>query len=382
MESSSGSGDKTLPEELTRKILSWAYATSLLRCTSVCKLWQSIISEPQFLEAQHINAQQKIPSILMISSRIDRKEEDDGRLVATIVYPNSPDYSVNLPLMPPFDNLKVVSSCYGLVCVSESFHRHKDFIGDIYLFNPLNMTYKKLPPAIKYAQPWHLLFGCEVVFGFDCLSSDFKVLKLAYERINGQLVKLLAVQLYSVNSDLWREIEVGIELPSLLFYPACPILISGPVVNGILYLEARNTIITFNLHNELFGLIPYPSFMHTRKSSVLDYEGSVALVLETVVEGSLDKKEVSLWTVESVSDEVFWNKIFTFDAGLKEIEWVFVYGGADKFVGDSRFGTVLYDYRKKETKHIRLPSQSFLVKVLKHTESFISVEGSEGVDDS
>ncbi|KAK1358698.1 hypothetical protein POM88_043172 [Heracleum sosnowskyi] len=231
------------------------------------------------------------------------------------------------------------------------------------------MMYKKLPPAIEYVQQ-HLLFcGCDVVFGFDSLSSDFKVLKIAYETISGELVKLLVVQLYSVNSDLWKEIEVDIELPSLLFYSACPILISGPVIDGILFLDAVNTIIAFHLHNELFGLIPYPSFMHTRKSDVLDYEGSVAVVLETVVEGSLDKKEVGLWTVDSVSDEIFWKKILTFDAGSEAIEWVFVYCGADKFVGNTRSGTVLYDYMKKDTKHIRLPSKTFPVKVLKHTQS-------------
>lgn len=277
--------------------------------------------------------------------------------------------------MPPFDNMDFVSLCYGIVCVSDKFHRDKDFLEDIYLFNPLNMmyTYKKLPHAIEY---WgqHLLFGCDVVFGFDSLSTDFKVLKIAYQKIDGKLVKLLAVQLYSLNSDSWREIEVGIELPGLLFYPTCPILRSDPVVDGVLYLEAVNTIITFHLHNESFGLIPYPSFMHTKKSNVLDFEGSVVVVLESVVDGSLDKKEVSAGTVESVSDEVVWNKIFIFDAGSEEIDWVYVYCGADKFVGNTSCGTVLYDYRKKETKHIRLPSQSFPVKVLKHTESFISVD--------
>lgn len=55
----------------------------------------------------------------------------------------------------------------------------------------------------------------------------------------------------------------------------------GPVVDGFLY----------------------PSFKHTRKSNVLDFESSVAVVLESVRE--LDKKEVVLWTMEAVSDEVF-----------------------------------------------------------------------------
>lgn len=49
--------------------------------------------------------------------------------------------------------------------------------------------------------------------------------------------------------------------------------------------------------------------MHTRESSVLDSGGSVAVVVESE---SLDAEEVSLRTMEAVSDEVFWNKMFTF----------------------------------------------------------------------
>ncbi|KAK1401896.1 hypothetical protein POM88_001501 [Heracleum sosnowskyi] len=114
--------------------------------------------------------------------------------------------------------------------------------------------------------------------------------------------------------------------------------------------------------------------MHTRKSSVLDFEGSVALVIESVSDGSLDEKEVSLWTMEAVSDEVFWNKMFTFNADSEEIDWVFLYTGADKFFGRTELGTVLYDFCKNVTTNIELPSPSFLVKALKHSERFLSVE--------
>ncbi|XP_074344588.1 F-box protein At3g07870-like [Apium graveolens] len=287
-----------LPEELIREILSRACVISLHRCRLVCKSWESIIINPEFLEAQHLRSHKNVPSVLMITSRTDEEERggEEGRFyghrAATIVYPNYPEYSVNLPIMQPFDNVDFVSSCNGIVCASESFHSRNDFRGNIYLFNPLNWLSKTLPPSIVYENQ-HLLFvGFDVVFGFDFLSADYKVLKIGYQRINGRLVKLQAVQLYSFDSGLWKEIEVAIELPSLLCYPACPTLSSGPVVDGVLYLEAVNTIITFDLHNELFGLIPYPSFMHTRKSNVLDFEGSVAVVLESVTEGSSpDKKE-------------------------------------------------------------------------------------------
>ncbi|KAL6568130.1 hypothetical protein OROHE_003814 [Orobanche hederae] len=351
----------------------------------------SLISKPEFIKAHHNNSLSKLPSILIVTSKIDVEryikkhqgfhveERVYGRRAATIVYSNSDSFS--FPLMPPFDgNVEFISSCNGIVCVCA---RDCISLRDVYLFNPLTRRsksmFKKLPPPPFFRVSNLTRRRCstnEVVFGFDCLSHDFKVLKIDYATtdINNndsyKFVNVVAAHLYSLNDDSWRVIQVGIELPSLVCYPHCPFLRSGPVLDGVLYLEGVDAIITFDLHNEYFGLIKYPSFMHTRMSSVLDFEGSVALVIESVG----DEKEVSLWTMEAVSDEVFWNKRLTFDAGSEEIEWFFLYSGAHKFVGRTKLGTVMYDFHKKETKIIGLPSQSFLVRVLKHTETFLSLE--------
>ncbi|KAK1358237.1 hypothetical protein POM88_051493 [Heracleum sosnowskyi] len=305
----------------------------------------------------------------MITSRI---HDDAGCCGATIVYPNSPEqHSVNVPLMPPFDDLEFIRSCNGVVCVFNYLH------GDIYLLNPLTKMSKKLlvppdAPLNRWKRPC-LTKKVDVAFGFDCVSHDFKVLWIQYQATPTHNMDVAAVKLYSTNSDSWSKIEVGIQLPSLLHHPFSPAMRSGPVVNGVLYLEAVNAIITFDLHDELFGLISYPGFIHTRKSSVFDFEGSVAVVLETVPDGSLDEKEIGLWTLVAVSDKVAWNKMFTFGSGSEEIDWVFLYSGANQFFGKTRLGEMLYDYKKKQTKYVGLPSQSFLVRVLNHTESFLSV---------
>ncbi|KAK1354217.1 hypothetical protein POM88_047473 [Heracleum sosnowskyi] len=299
---------------------------------------------------------------------------DNGLCNATIVYPLEDEKQVSVPLITPFDSLRFISSFNGIVCVCNAIY------SDIYLFNPLTRMSRKLP--LKHSRDPHRY---DVVFGFDSVSNDCKVLKIAYKmpaRYCTDALDVLSVDLYSSISDSWREIQVGIALPSLAYCSFLPVLISGPVVDGVLYLEAVNTIVTFNLHSEMFGLIPYPSFNHRRKSNVLDFEGSVAVVLESIRDGSLDEKEVSLWTMEAVSDEVFWNKNFTFDAGFNDIDWVFLYAGANNFVGKTRLGQVLYDYREKQTKYIRLPSQSFCVKALKHTETFLSAEQFIGVNNS
>ncbi|KAL6550559.1 hypothetical protein OROMI_021047 [Orobanche minor] len=382
--SSGSGGGGYLPEELIIEILSWACVTSLVRCKSVCKLWLSIISEPEFIKAQHMNSVIKVPSIIVISARIGVDNvESYGLCDATVVYPQEDEtQQVPVPLLSPFDSLIFISSINGIACVCNAIH------SDIYLFNPLTRMSRKLPPEIipENIRPFaNNAVRFDVAFGFDSESNDYKVLKIAYRELahySNRTLDVLSLNLYSSNSDSWREIQVGIALPSLVYCPIVPVLISGPVVDGVLYLEAVNTIVTFNLHSEIFGLIPYPSFNHKRKSNVFDFEGSVVVVLESVRDGSLDEKEASLWTMEAVSDEVFWNKIFTFDAGFNDTDWVFLYSGANNFVGKTKLGQVLYDYRKKKTKYIRLPSQSFFVKALKHTETLLSAEQFIGVNNS
>lgn len=229
------------------------------------------------------------------------------------------------------------------------------------------------PPADAFdTEP----FRVDVAFGFDCVSRDFKVLRIEYAAINHvQPVNVRGVYLYSFRSDSWKEIVVRITLPSFVCYAFCHVLVSGPVVDGVLYLEGMNEIVTFDLHNEVFGLVEFPCFMQRRKSNVFDFQGSVAVFAEesTDDDGS-SNKIISLWTMETVSNEVFWKKAFTVDAGL-EVDWVFDHFGANQFLGTNKLGEAVYDFGKNEIKHIKLPSQSFLVRVLKHSESFLAIEG-------
>ncbi|KAK1358268.1 hypothetical protein POM88_051524 [Heracleum sosnowskyi] len=137
-------------------------------------------------------------------------------------------------------------------------------------------------PVIDNPPPLLKAFKVQVGFGFDCVSHDFEVLFLEYRKIDKKDVDLSEAIL-------------------------------------VLYMESADAIITFDLHIELFGLILYPSFVHTRKSNVPD--------------GSLVEKELSLWTVVAVSHELVWNKMFTFGSGLEEIDWLFLYSGANQFFG-------------------------------------------------
>lgn len=309
-----------------------------------------------------------------------------NRNAATIVNSNSPKDSVDVPLPSSFDCMEFVSSCNGIVCVHDA---NKD---DIYLLNPLTSMYKRLPILYMPEQPLFLYnfnplrHKVHVAFGFDCVSNDFKVLKITYlvEGVSNYM-NLIGVYMYTLNANSWREIELNFTtLPKIGWIPSYPILEHGPIVDGILHLKGIHKIVTFDLYSELFGEIPFWSFMQESKlhdkSDVLEFKGSVAMIFEPDGDESIHK-DTSLWTVEvDVSGEVFWNKMLTFDASLK-IDWVFLYSSG-KFAGQTDFGNVLlYDYMKKETTYAGISSE-ILVRVFEHAESFLSIEGLEKVEEN
>lgn len=60
-------------------------------------------------------------------------------------------------------------------------------------------------------------------------------------------------------------------LPTFVCHPIFPILISGPVLDGVLYLEGMNEIVTFDLDTEVFVVIPFPSFVQKRMSECFGF---------------------------------------------------------------------------------------------------------------
>ncbi|KAK1397982.1 hypothetical protein POM88_007845 [Heracleum sosnowskyi] len=88
--------------------------------------------------------------------------------------------------------------------------------------------------------------------------------------------------------------------------PLC--FVSSPVVstcNGIiclivsLVLQYVMALVSFDFHKEVLGLVLFPKSIKRKRSNVLDYEGSVAMVFQSVGDGR--GAGVDLWTLDDVS---------------------------------------------------------------------------------
>ncbi|KAK1398926.1 hypothetical protein POM88_008789 [Heracleum sosnowskyi] len=259
-----------------------------------------------------------------------------------------------------FDYSRVISSYNGIIYLA-------DYFGSaVYLWNPSIRQCKKLPSLKPYATR---SMPVKIGFGYDSISNGYKVFRIVFEKIF-DVVPI--VQVYSTNADIWREFHAPI-LKNWKIYKQTNI-----VVNGVMYFDGGDELISFDLHNEVFGLVPFPSFIQRKGSDVLDFEGFVALVFESVGYGP----GLDLWTLDDVSGEVSWTKRFSIEVNSDRNIWLYCYLGAGQFYGCKLMnGNVfLYDCdEKKEARYFELGEENSSL-TLKYIETLVSLDGFEQVE--
>ncbi|KAK1382678.1 hypothetical protein POM88_020413 [Heracleum sosnowskyi] len=315
-----------------------------------------MISDPEFLENHLANSHKKEAHVLKFVGTFNNVFHVDTRN----------DGSLTLPLPPQFCGVRYsVVSCNGLVCLST--RRTGD---SLYLWNPLMKRFKELPVPNIQAH-----CALDVGFCFDSVSNDYKVLRI----VLSDVTSAIEAELYSTNANSWREIQLPATVEKVLLpwpYAKC--------VNtkaGVLYLEKRKELLSFDSRNEAFGVHPFPNFMHHKKmSGVLDFNGSAAMIIQSVSDVSV----LSLWTLDNVCGMVSWVKKFNLDV-VPGISWIALHLGCGQFV--SRYGRLFdavycfHDYKRKKIIQLTLPPRNrAVVSVFKFTGSLVSLEGFERLD--
>ncbi|KAK1398999.1 hypothetical protein POM88_008862 [Heracleum sosnowskyi] len=220
----------------------------------------------------------------------------------------SPVQFVRLGMPCLYKYSRFYSCCNGIICFGDMA------LNAVYLWNPSIRKGKELLPARGGSKSPPLTIG----LGYDALSSDYKV---------------------PVLKNWMKNIQSNIK-PINVF------------VNGVLYFDGGDELVSFDMHEEVVRLISFPSFIRRRRSNVLDFEGSVAMVFESGT-------GVDLWTLYNVSDKVSWTKKVSIEYGLDDPDteiWLSCYLGAKQFFGSKLLNgnyflyEVLYDSEKIETK--------------------------------
>ncbi|KAK1398995.1 hypothetical protein POM88_008858 [Heracleum sosnowskyi] len=269
----------------------------------------------------------------------------------------------------PSDMVRFVSCCNGIICLS-SYEA-------IYLWNPSINKFGKLP--LEFVSTWEpgpqinqlvsvlRNISFTVGFGYDNISNEYKVLRFMYKE-REDIVPV--VKLHCINADCCREIQ-GPILKKKIW--CCP---NNIVVNGVLYFDDGDQLVSFDLHDEVFRLVSLPNSIQRKMSDIMDFEGSIAMVFES-------GPGVDLWTLNNVSGKLSWTKKFSIEYGLDDFDteiWLSCYLGAKQFYGSKLLNgnyfvyEILYDYVKKETKYYGLGEEYVnLYQALEESERYARV---------
>lgn len=402
------------PEGMMTEVLIRLPVKSLLICKSVCKPWLSLISHPYFIKS-HIHralttCQNDSTLLNIINVRrlaIAATTLKHAREIPAIFPPqpeqrrrqlvnqaledaNRQDLSRlhlqfdRLSLPHAFGGARFVSCCNGIICFSS-------YIA-VFLWNPSINKFRELPFETSILGKPGSCFPVTIGFGYDNISNEYKLLRFVY---NNRENVVPIVKVNYINADCCREIQGPILKTQIKRWS------SHIAVKGVLYFDGGDQLVSFDLHDEVFGLIPFPNSIQRKMSDVMDFQGSVAMVFES-------GPGVNLWTLDNVSAKLSWTKNFSIEYGLNDLDtdiWLACYLGSKQFYGRKLLNgklivcEILYDHEKKETKYYGLREEyvsmyltangswraglatlndSFNV-VLRYTQTLVSLNGFEEV---
>ncbi|KAK1399000.1 hypothetical protein POM88_008863 [Heracleum sosnowskyi] len=378
-----------LPEEMTTEILIRLPVKSLGQCKSVCKPWLYTISNPRFVKShlhRAITTSRNDPILLNIIN------VDQLALLASwgpLVYyvePTPTDLQqqqlqrrrrqlVNQALQDaiaqdlsrlslqfdrvviprPFATTHFVSCCNGIICLSSYFKA-------VYLWNPSINKFRKLFLDYANVRERYRYRPVTIGFGYDNVSNEYKLLRFVYDQEGGVVP---VTKVYYINADCCREIQGPILKTQIR---SCR---SNIAVNGVLYFDGVDQIVSFDLHDEVFGLVPFPDSIQRKMSDVMDFEGSVAMAFES-------GPGVDLWTLDNVSGKLSWTKKFSIKYGFDDLDtgiWLSCYLG-EEYVN-------VYATAEESEIPVGAMLEDAPVPVhaaLKYTQTLVSLDGFEPVE--
>ena len=244
-EETTGDSLPTLPFEIVAEILSRLPVKLLMQLQSVCKSWNSLISDSKFAK-NHLRVSTTRHRLVLTFINTSRKLSiTDYPLSSVFTDVTATATQLNYPLNDRNRFDVIVGSCHGILC----FALDQRFA---LLWNPSIRKFSKLPSLdIPKREGSYTIYG----FGYDHFSDSYKVVAVnCFESdSNGSKVYKTEVKVYTLGTDCWRRIQ---DFPS-----GVPFDGSGTFVSGTInWFAAKWIIVSFDLEKETYQELLQPDY--------------------------------------------------------------------------------------------------------------------------
>ncbi|XP_058721863.1 F-box/kelch-repeat protein At3g23880-like [Vicia villosa] len=291
----------TLPLDLTVEILCRLPVKFLLQFRSVCKLWNSLISDSKFTNKHlHQSTTHRINSVFY-SSFLRRHIFESYPLdsIFSNIYTNVTHFHLDHPPNSfdedyPLDGAcSIVASCNGIVCLAYSYDD-----SFVLLWNPSIRKFKELPSPENLKV--HFIITTSYGFGYDHVNDNYKVVLVFRYSINKTQVLV-----HTVGTEFWKSIQ---KFP----FGCVPLGRSGTFVSGTINwvplkhgrVKSKSFIVSFDLRTESYRKILQPDY----GEFVPDAEElSLGVLRECLCLISYS----NVWIMKEFGNKGSWTKIFT-----------------------------------------------------------------------
>lgn len=241
-----------LLDELVIEILVRLPAVYLLRCTSVCKSWYSLITSPGFITAQlnkSVTGSEKTNNETLQGwiCSFDRAEKryllygEYGRF--------GEEYSaLEYQLENPLGYYRILGCCNGVVCLFIRTGHPNIFLWNPSIRKAINLRMPSMPQGLR-----KFVLG----FGTHPATNECKVIRIAYNMVDSIMSKVPPkVELYTQGTGSWRCICSAPSIHGIGFKW------SHTFVNGAVHWlvddSRRNSIVLFDMGSESFSKMMLP----------------------------------------------------------------------------------------------------------------------------
>lgn len=275
---------------------------TLLRCTSVCKSWCSLITSPNFVKA-HLNWQKASRALLIMRTCTQHSQKEVYSWHSDDVAFS--EVGCNSPYDHPYNNYyRILDSCNGVLCLVDDYPTSTE---DTSLWNPAIRVWVKLPPQPVTHKPYVELDHA-TLFGVDSTSDDYKVIRIIYQKKGRKVAP--KVLMYTLRSSTWKNVS---HLAAGFKHLVIRRSTTQACYNGASHLvvfdkkECRPAILSFHLGNELFHSMELPANVAFTLNNLFEnLRPAVFRELFSVVETR--SQAMILWTMEQYGVGSSWSK--------------------------------------------------------------------------
>ncbi|XP_050210499.1 F-box/kelch-repeat protein At3g23880-like [Mercurialis annua] len=317
-------------EELVVEILKRLPVKSLLKFTSVCKSWYSLITNPNFISLHLAHTTHANKSY--ISSYYPSESYAYYRKQEFVLHSDIDSFSEfeKLELSSFYmcnSYFEIVGSCNGLVCLSDEINNR------LILWNPAIREFITI--SLKGYCDQFAIIG----FGFDSKNNAYKIVKISNDLGDGQPL----VEIFELSSNAWKTILVKNLDYSICNSGSCTYLNGAAHWFALKYNVWEITIALFDLSNEAFEELRLPEaladLMDTKLVTLTVCRQSLALIYYEDWPGYYCVK-CSIWVMKKYGVPLSWTKLFNLD--------VENYGNFFKVLNFQRNGEILIQERYGE----------------------------------